>query len=76
MSRRHFVVALAGTFKASGLFSIFSPTHDTFAKMSAKTTETLARLFDEAPIPLSMASLITARYTFGVLNALDGCLIG
>ena len=67
---------LTGTFKASGLFSIFAPTHDTFAKMSAKTTETLARLFDEAPVALSLAGLIAVRYTFEVLNALDGRLIG
>ena len=67
---------LTGTFKASGLFSIFALTHDPFAKMSAKTTETLARLFDEAPVALSLAGLIAVRYTFEVLNALDGRLIG
>ncbi|WP_426147727.1 ABC transporter substrate-binding protein [Polaromonas sp. DSR2-3-2] len=34
--------------------------------------ETLARLFDEAPTPLSLAGFIAARYTFEVLNAIDG----
>ncbi|WP_029525159.1 ABC transporter substrate-binding protein [Polaromonas glacialis] len=36
--------------------------------------ETLARLFDEAPTPLSLAGFIAARYTFEVLNAVDGGL--
>ena len=36
--------------------------------------ETLARLFDEAPTPLSLAGFIAARYTFEVLNAVDGAL--
>lgn len=67
---------LAGTLKASGLFSIFAPTHGAFARMSAQTTGTLARLFDEAPVALSLTGLIAARYTFEVLNALDGRLIG
>lgn len=34
--------------------------------------ETLARLFDEAPNPLSLAGFIAARYTFEVLNAMEG----
>lgn len=36
--------------------------------------ETLARLFDEPPTPLSLAGFIAARYTFEVLNAIDGPL--
>ena len=73
------LVAKAGltdAVKASGLFSVFMPTHDAFAKVPAKTMETLARLFDEAPTLLSLAVLTAARYTFEVLNALDGRLIG
>jgi ABC-type branched-subunit amino acid transport system substrate-binding protein len=33
--------------------------------------ETLARLFDEPPTPLSLAGFIAARYTFEVLNEVD-----
>jgi ABC-type branched-subunit amino acid transport system substrate-binding protein len=36
--------------------------------------ETLARLFDEPPTPLSLAGFIAARYTYGVLNEVDGAL--
>ena len=36
--------------------------------------ETLARLFDEAPTTLSLAGFIAARYTFEVLNAMNGVL--
>jgi hypothetical protein len=36
--------------------------------------DTLARLFDEAPTPLSLAGFIAARYTFEVLHAVDGAL--
>jgi len=36
--------------------------------------ETLARLFDEQPTPLSLAGFIAARYTFQVLNDIDGAL--
>ena len=36
--------------------------------------ETLARLFDEPPTPLSLAGYIAARYTFEVLNDIDGAL--
>jgi ABC-type branched-subunit amino acid transport system substrate-binding protein len=36
--------------------------------------ETLARLFDEPPTPLSLAGYIAARYTFEVLNDIDGSL--
>ena len=36
--------------------------------------ETLARLFDEAPTPLSLAGFIAARYTFEVMAAIDGTL--
>ncbi|HQS31209.1 MAG: twin-arginine translocation pathway signal protein [Polaromonas sp. 39-63-203] len=36
--------------------------------------ETLARLFDEPPTPLSLAGYIAARYTYEVLNDLDGPL--
>ena len=36
--------------------------------------ETLARLFDEAPTPLSLAGFIAARYTFEVLASIDGAL--
>ena len=66
---------LADALKASGLFSVFMPT-DAVAKVPAKTMETLAGLFDEAPTLLSLAGLTAARYTFEVLNALDGRLIG
>lgn len=34
--------------------------------------ETLARLFDEPPTSLSLAGFIAARYTFEVLNSMDG----
>ncbi len=34
--------------------------------------EILARLFDEPPTPLSLAGFVAARYTFEVLNGLDG----
>ena len=33
--------------------------------------DTLARLFDEPPAPLSLAGFIAARYTFEVLNDID-----
>jgi hypothetical protein len=36
--------------------------------------ETLARLFDEPPTPLSLAGFIAARYTFEVLSDIDGAL--
>lgn len=36
--------------------------------------ETLARLFDEPPAPLSLAGFIAARYTYEVLNDIDGPL--
>ena len=36
--------------------------------------ETLARLFDEPPTPLSLAGFIAARYTFEVLNEVEGTL--
>ncbi|MEO7887618.1 ABC transporter substrate-binding protein [Polaromonas sp.] len=36
--------------------------------------ETLARLFDEPPTPLSLAGFIAARYTWEVLNEVDGPL--
>jgi ABC-type branched-subunit amino acid transport system substrate-binding protein len=34
--------------------------------------ETLARLFDEPPTPLSLAGYLAARYTFEVLNTVEG----
>lgn len=36
--------------------------------------ETLARLFDEPPVALSLAGFIAARYTFEVLHSVDGPL--
>lgn len=36
--------------------------------------ETLGRLYDEPPTPLSLAGFIAARYTFEVLNSIDGPL--
>jgi hypothetical protein len=36
--------------------------------------ETLSRLFDEPPAPLSLAGFIAARYTFEVLDAVEGPL--
>ncbi|MEO6319529.1 MAG: hypothetical protein ABJA84_10625 [Polaromonas sp.] len=36
--------------------------------------EMLARLFDEAPTSLSLAGFIAARYTFEVLNEMEGPL--
>jgi len=36
--------------------------------------ETLARLFDEPPTPLSLAGFIAARYTYEVLNDVNGAL--
>jgi len=36
--------------------------------------ETLGRLFDEPPTPLSLAGFIAARYTYEVLAELDGAL--
>jgi len=36
--------------------------------------DTLARLFDEPPAPLSLAGFIAARYTYEVLNDIDGPL--
>lgn len=36
--------------------------------------ETLARLFDEPPTPLSLAGFIAAQYTFEVLNDVDGAV--
>lgn len=36
--------------------------------------ETLARLFDEPPSPLSLAGFIAARYTFEVLRSVEGPL--
>ena len=34
--------------------------------------ETLARLFDEPPTPVSLAGFIAARYTYEVLSGVDG----
>jgi ABC-type branched-subunit amino acid transport system substrate-binding protein len=36
--------------------------------------ETLNKLFDEPPTPLSLAGFIAARYTFEVLNDVDGAI--
>lgn len=36
--------------------------------------ETLARLFDEPPASLSLAGFIAARYTYQVLNDIDGAM--
>ncbi|HSI47860.1 MAG TPA: ABC transporter substrate-binding protein [Ideonella sp.] len=36
--------------------------------------ETLGRLFDEPPTPLSLAGFIAARYTFEVLSDVDGAM--
>lgn len=36
--------------------------------------DTLARLFDEPPTPLSLAGFIAARYTFEVLSDIDGAV--
>lgn len=36
--------------------------------------DTLARLFDEPPTPLSLAGFIAARYTYEVLSSVDGAL--
>jgi hypothetical protein len=36
--------------------------------------ETLARLYDEPPVSLSLAGFIAARYTFEVLREMDGPL--
>jgi ABC-type branched-subunit amino acid transport system substrate-binding protein len=36
--------------------------------------ETMSRLFDEPPTPLSLAGFIAARYTFEVLNEIDGAI--
>jgi hypothetical protein len=36
--------------------------------------DTLGRLFDEPPTPLSLAGFIAARYTFEVLNDVEGAL--
>jgi ABC-type branched-subunit amino acid transport system substrate-binding protein len=36
--------------------------------------DTLARLFDEPPTPLSLAGFIAARYTFEVLSGIEGPL--
>ena len=36
--------------------------------------ETLARLFDEPPVPLSLAGFIAARYTYEILRDIDGQL--
>lgn len=36
--------------------------------------ETLGRLFDEPPAPLSLAGFIAARYTYDVLSGIDGAL--
>jgi ABC-type branched-subunit amino acid transport system substrate-binding protein len=36
--------------------------------------ETLARLFDEPPTPQSLAGFIAARYTYEVLNDVDGAV--
>ena len=36
--------------------------------------EALGRLFDEPPTPLSLAGFIAARYTFEVLNEVEGAL--
>jgi hypothetical protein len=36
--------------------------------------DTLGRLFDEPPAPLSLAGFIAARYTFEVLSDVDGAL--
>jgi ABC-type branched-subunit amino acid transport system substrate-binding protein len=36
--------------------------------------DVLARLFDEPPAPLSLAGFISARYTFEVLNGIEGNL--
>ena len=42
--------------------------------VARKYRETLARLFDEPPNSLSLAGYIAARYTFEVLNGIEGPL--
>jgi len=39
-----------------------------------KYRETLSKLFDEPPTPLSLAGFIAARYTYEMLSAIDGPL--
>ncbi|MES2632857.1 MAG: ABC transporter substrate-binding protein [Pseudomonadota bacterium] len=39
-----------------------------------KYREVLARLFDEPPTPLSLAGFIAARYTYEVLNDIEGAM--
>jgi hypothetical protein len=36
--------------------------------------EAMARFFDEPPVALSLAGYIAARYTFEVMNSVDGAL--
>ena len=50
------------------------PMVNTSLPIARSYRETLARLFDEQPTSLSLAGFIAARYTFEVLNNIDGAL--
>lgn len=50
------------------------PLVNTSLPVVRKYRETLARLFDEPPNSLSLAGFIAARYTFEVLNEIEGPL--
>jgi ABC-type branched-subunit amino acid transport system substrate-binding protein len=50
------------------------PMVNTSLPIARNFRDTLARLFDEQPTALSLAGFIAARYTFEVLNNVDGAL--
>ncbi len=84
-SRQRFVVALANVNLQTLLQMGAARTTPVIATQAVPMTtsslpivrayrDTLARLFDEPPTPMSLAGFIAARYTFEVLNDIDGAL--
>ena len=45
-----------------------------FYSLVKQYRDTLGRLYDEAPTPLSLAGFVAARYTYEMLRGVDGAL--
>jgi len=50
------------------------PLINSSAKVVRTYRDTMAKLFDEPPVPLSLAGFIAARYTYEVLSQIEGTL--
>ena len=84
-ARQRFIVALAdvnlqtmlqmGAAKSTPVIATQPvPTINASLPIVRTYRETMTRLFDEPPTPLSLAGFIAARYTYEVLNDIDGLL--